>query len=129
MTTAKIIADFVTLYEKNDQEITLVEMKKSLGEIFKIVSVGKKKSVKKVKGEEDGCSDKPKRAATPYNLFMKEQMEKLKDEGSSLSGKEKMQAIAELWKRAKAFSSSDEETAPADDEKETVASKKSNGKG
>lgn len=121
-TTTQIIADFVALYEGKDEEVSLTEMKKSLSEVYKAVSSGKKKSTKKTKGD-DEASDKPKRAATAYNLFMKEQMEKLKEEGSSLTGKEKMQKIAELWKQAKAFSSSDEEAVAADDEKEAVVAK------
>lgn len=126
-TTIQIITNFVALYEGKDDEVSLAEMKKSLTEVYKASSSGKKKTTKKTKGD-DGASDKPKRAATAYNLFMKEQIEKLKEEGSSLTGKEKMQKIAELWKQAKAFSSSDEEAVPADDEKDTVVAKSTGSK-
>ena len=106
-TTAKVVADFAALFDEKDEEVSLVEMKKMLSEVHKAASGLKKKSSKKGK-KESGKDEKPKRAPTAYNLFMKEQMEKLKQDGSSLSGKEKMQAIAELWKNAKA-SSSDEQ--------------------
>ena len=116
-TTTQVVADFAALFDGKDDEVSLTEMKKMLSEVHKAASGLKKKSSKKGK-KESGKDEKPKRAPTAYNLFMKEQMEKLKQDGSSLSGKEKMQAIAELWKKAKAFTSSDDEVHPADDEKE-----------
>lgn len=110
-TTAQIVADFAALFEGKDEEVSLTDMKKSLTEVFKATSSGKKKATKKTNGE-DGASDKPKRSPTKYNIFMKEQMQKLKEEGSSLTGPEKMAHIANLWKQEKASSSSDEEVVP-----------------
>jgi len=115
-TTAQVVADFAALFEGKDEEVSLAEMKKMLTEVHKASSSSKKVSKKGKK--EAGEVEKPKRPPTAYNLFMKEEMEKLKIEGSTLTGKEKMQKIAELWKNAKAFTSSEEEVLPADDEKE-----------
>ena len=109
-TTQKIVSDFKALFADNDTEISLAEMKVMLTDIYKASSSGKKtKSVKKDKSD---ATDKPKRQPTAYNLFMKEQMEKLKEDGSSLTGKEKMQKIAELWKEKKSTSSDEEVTVP-----------------
>ena len=120
-TTAQVVADFAALFEGKDEEISLTEMKKMLTEVHK-ASASSKKASKKVK-KEAGEVEKPKRPPTAYNLFMKEQMEKLKEEGSTLTGKEKMQKIAELWKDAK-VSSSDEEVAAPVDEKPKKSGKK-----
>ena len=106
-TTAQVVADFAALFEGKDEEVSLSEMKKMLTEVHK-ASASSKKPSKKVKKEEAGEAEKPKRPPTAYNIFMKEQMEILKEEGSTLTGKEKMQKIAELWKEKKT-SSSDEE--------------------
>lgn len=105
-TTQKIVADFKALFADNDTEISLAEMKVMLTDIYKAAGPSKKKSSKKEKSE---VADKPKREPTAYNLFMKEQMENLKAEGSTLTGKEKMQKIAELWKEKKTSSSEEEE--------------------
>ncbi len=122
-TTAKVVADFAALFEGKDEEVSLAEMKKMLTEVHKASASSSKKASKKVK-KEAGEVEKPKRPPTAYNLFMKEEMEKLKIEGSTLTGKEKMQKIAELWKNAKAFTSSEEEVLPADDEKPKKSGKK-----
>lgn len=111
-TTAQIVTDFATLFEGKDEEVSLIDMKKSLTEIFKAASSKKsKKATKKVKGE-DGA-DKPKRAPTAYNIFMKDHMKTLKDDGSTLTGPQKMAHIADLWKLEKAAScGSDDEVTP-----------------
>jgi len=106
-TTQKIVADFKALFNDNDTEISLKEMKEMLTDIYKTAGPSKKKSSKKEKAEV--AADKPKREPTAYNLFMKEQMEILKEEGSTLTGKEKMQKIAELWKEKKTSSPEKEE--------------------
>ena len=68
--------------------------KKNFLEAIKIVYSNKKQSKK-------SDSDKPKRAPTEYNLFMCSEMEKLKQENSKLTGKEKMEIIAKKWKEFK----------------------------
>ena len=127
-TTAKIVADFAALFEGKDEEISLGEMKKMLTEVHKASSALSKKKEKLPRGakKEAGNDDKPKRPPTAYNIFMGEQMEKLKDEGSTLSGKEKMQLIAKLWKDKKGASSDEEAPTPQVDEE--VAKPKKGGK-
>lgn len=117
-TTAQVVADFAALFEGKDEEVSITEMKKMLGEVYKVVT-SSKKPLKKAR-KEIGEVEKPKKAPSAYNIFMKAQMEKLKREGSTLSGKEKMQLIAALWKDAKVFVSEDdivpeEEIAPIDE--------------
>ena len=111
-TTAQIVSDFAALFEGKDEEVSLIDMKKSLTEIFKAASsIKSKKATKKVKGENG--ADKPKRAPTAYNIFMKDHMKALKDDGSALTGPQKMAHIADLWKLEKAASSgSDDEVIP-----------------
>ena len=68
--------------------------------------------------------DKIKRPPTAYNIFMKEQMAKLKEEETKenkMTGKEKMSHIASLWK-AKKESDSDGDK---EEEKEDKKKKKS----
>ena len=105
-TTAQVVADFAALFEGKDEEVSITEMKKMLGEVYKVVTASKKPSKKAKKNIEE--VEKPKKAPSAYNVFMKTQMEKLKSKGSTLSGKEKMQLIAALWKNAKVFVSEDE---------------------
>jgi len=107
MTTQEVIANFTTLFEGKEEEVSLSEMKKMLTEVHKATTSGKAKKEKKAK--KDVGEEKPKRAATPYNLFMQKKMAEFKEEGSSLTGKEKMTEIAKLWKEMKGFVSSDEE--------------------
>ena len=69
--------------------------KKDFIEAIKTVYSSKKQTKK------NDNPDKPKRAPTEYNLFMCAEMEKLKNEGIQLNGKEKMELIAKKWKEHK----------------------------
>lgn len=69
--------------------------KKDFIEAIKTVYSSKKQTKK------NDNPDKPKRAPTEYNLFMCAEMEKLKNEGIKLNGKEKMELIAKKWKEHK----------------------------
>jgi hypothetical protein len=69
--------------------------------------------------------DKKKREPTAYNLFMKEQMAKLKEEETKenkMTGKEKMSHIASLWKAKK------ESDSEGENEKDNKSKKKSESK-
>jgi hypothetical protein len=107
MTTKEVVEAFAALFEGKEEEVSLAELKKMLTEVHKATTSGKKekntKKEKKGNGEE-----KPKRAPTAYNLFMQKKMAEFKEEGSTLSGKEKMAEIAKMWKEDKGTSSSDE---------------------
>ena len=64
----------------------------------------KKEEEDEGKEEKEEKEDKKKREPTAYNIFMKEQMAKLKEEETDenkMSGKEKMSHIAVLWKQKK----------------------------
>ena len=84
---ATLITDFLNSASDN------ISKKELIKEITKIYDDMKK--------PEEEKKEKKKREPTAYNIFMKEQMAKLKDEGSELSGKEKMSHIAGLWKAQK----------------------------
>ena len=81
---ATLITDFLNSASDN------ISKKELIKEITKIYDDMKKPEKEK--------KEKKKREPNAYNIFMKEQMAKLKDEGSKLSGKEKMSHIAGLWK-------------------------------
>ena len=76
----------------------------------------------------DKKEDKKKREPTAYNLFMKEQMAKLKEEETNenkMTGKEKMSHIASLWKAKKESDSEGEKEEDKEEEKEDKKKKKS----
>ena len=110
MTTKEVVEAFAALFEGKEEEVSLAELKKMLTEVHKATTSGKKeKKTKKEKKEKKGNGEeKPKRAPTAYNLFMQKKMAEFKEEGSTLSGKEKMAEIAKMWKEDKGTSSSDE---------------------
>ena len=100
-TTKQIVATFAENYADVEEEVSLVELKKKLSELYKTISTGKKAKKTEKKVDEE-AEPKKKREPTAYNTFMKEQMEILKESGSELNGKEKMQHIAKLWAEKKA---------------------------
>jgi hypothetical protein len=75
----------------------------------------------------DKKEDKKKREPTAYNLFMKEQMAKLKEEETNenkMTGKEKMSHIASLWKAKKESDSEEEKEEDKDDKKKKKSKQK-----
>jgi len=95
-TTQKIVNDFVSYYTENNENVSLDDMKKKLTEIYKSNSNSKKN--KKSKNDDD-TTDKKKKEASPYNIFMKEQMHVMKD--TVPDAKERMKKVAELWSNQK----------------------------
>lgn len=97
--------------------------KKDLLEAIKIIysndNNDNKKESKKTKGREANVAPRGnktvKREPTEYNKFMRDEMKKLKDENSELSGKQKMELIAQKWKEQK---STKEESKEEKEEKE-----------
>jgi hypothetical protein len=85
--TKKIIDTFVSNVD-NTKEYSLEELKKLLTETYK----SSKKS-KKVGGE--------KRTPSKYNIFIKEQMLKIKEENPTKNNKEIMSVAASKWKEHK----------------------------
>jgi len=75
----------------------------------------------------DKKEDKKKREPTAYNLFMKEQMAKLKEEETKenkMTGKEKMSHIAILWKAKKESDSEGEKEEDKEEDNEDKEDKK-----
>jgi hypothetical protein len=95
-TTQKIVNDFVSYYTENNENVSLDDMKKKLTEIYKSNSNSKKN--KKSKNDGD-TTEKKKKEASPYNIFMKEQMHVMKD--TVPDAKERMKKVAELWSNQK----------------------------
>jgi len=98
--------------------------KKDFIEAIKTVYSSKKQTKK------NDNPDKPKRAPTEYNLFMCAEMEKLKNEGIQLNGKEKMELIAKKWKEHKGSKEEDkkEEEEIKEEEQEIKEVNKKEGK-
>jgi hypothetical protein len=118
------------------EELTEIPSKKEFVKIVsKIYSDIEKGKDAKVKKADDGV-EKKKRAPTPYNNFMKEQMAVLKakeeETGEKMTAKAKMEYIASLWSEKKAMDAAavkeEEEGSDADEKKEKKKEKKGKGK-
>jgi len=118
MDTDTITKAFSAFLSSQTEKIEKKEMLKVVNIVYADI---KKKSKKDVNDE------KPKRQPTAYNLFMREQMNVLKqnEEGKEkeecMTAKEKMQHIAKLWASKKEHLNSDDETVVV---KETTTKKK-----
>ena len=86
--TSKIINEFVSNVDTSRDNYTLDELKKLLTEAFK----GSKK--KKTAGE--------KKEPSPYNLFIKDEIQKIKQENPDVDRKQLMSLAAARWKDHKA---------------------------
>lgn len=107
----KRITDFIN---SKDEELSKKELKKAISDIYDALNKPEKKTRKSKKDTD--CSDekpeKKKRPPTAYNLFMREQMAKLKESESDdekMTAKAKMEFIANLWKQKKESDSEKEE--------------------
>ena len=90
ITTKKMLDTFVSNIDTS-KEYSLDDLKKILTDAYKSV-----KKAKKVKSE--GAE---KRQPSKYNLFVKEQMLKIKSENPTKDNKEIMSIAASLWKEHK----------------------------
>lgn len=117
LVTAEIINEFVEQIDV-EKEYALNELKQILSDVYK-TKTGKKKPLKavakedsdsdnedkpkkrgrpaKVRLDKDG-NEKPKRAPSAYNLFVKKRIEQLKTEQPETSAKELMKIAAGEWK-------------------------------
>jgi alpha-galactosidase/6-phospho-beta-glucosidase family protein len=90
------ISEYIT---SQTNEITKNELKKAVGDIFDELKKSKKKSGNKSKKNND---ETKKRPPSVYNMFIKTQMEILKNQTNNvMNGKQKMEYIANLWKQEK----------------------------
>ena len=101
--------------------LTQADMIKYLKEAYKEVDTGKK-TRKSPKKAEEGV-EKKKREPSAYNIFMKEKMAELKQNGETLTGKELMQKVAGMWNDHKNASSESEEDKKLSKEEEETAKK------
>lgn len=85
--TKKIVDTFLSKID-NEKKYTLSEFKKVITESFKEIKDAKKNSV-------------IKKNPTKYNLFIKEEIQKLRVEFPDLSNKELLKKGAERWKQKK----------------------------
>ena len=108
----------IAVFVEANPSIAKKDFLKMVGEHF---TEAKGDFKKKNKKKSSSDSDTPAKPLNAYQVFVKEQMVKLKEEGSSAIGKELMKEIGVLWKAHKAESASNSET-----ETETVVVSKSN---
>jgi hypothetical protein len=88
MTTKQIIDKFVSSVD--------LTASYSISDLVKLL----KESHKNAKTHTASGEVKPKKAPSAYNLFIKEQMAKLKDDGCNPT--ERMKRATEIWKEEKA---------------------------
>lgn len=88
MDNSELIARITAFIKSQTEEISKKDLTSTIGKIYDSLKKGK------VEGEVK------KRAPSPYNLFMKEEMAKLKD-NKDMSSTEKFKHIAELWNKKK----------------------------
>jgi hypothetical protein len=110
-TTTEIVNEFVQLID-TEKEYSLKELKEKLTEVYKTKTAKTaKKTAKKTeasssddeekpkkRGRPAKVSDKPKRAPSAYNKFVKERIEKLKTERPEVAAKDLMRVAASEWK-------------------------------
>jgi hypothetical protein len=113
---AELIKRITEYINSQDEELSKKELKKAIGEIYDAMTKPEKKARKSKKDKDSSDSEekveKKKRAPTAYNLFMREQMAKLKEsesEDDKMTAKAKMEYIASLWKDKKASESEGDE--------------------
>ena len=116
----KRITDFIN---SKDEELSKKELKKAISDIYDALNKPEKKTRKSKKDidSSDEKTEKKKRPPTAYNLFMREQMAKLKESESDddkMTAKAKMEFIANLWKQKKESESEKEEEEVKKDEEE-----------
>ena len=87
MDNSDLIARITAFIEAQTEEISKKDLTSAVGKIYD--------SLKKTKVE----GEVKKRAPSPYNIFMKEEMAKLKD--NKMSSTEKFKYVAVLWNQKK----------------------------
>jgi len=94
--TSKIITEFAeySLKKNEKSELNLDELLEILTEIYNkhIPSTKKEKKEKTVKKE---------KKLSDYNIFMREELAKLKEKNPSLNARTLMSEVAKLWKEKK----------------------------
>jgi len=105
---AKIIEKFSSVILNNDNtNLSLADMKKALGEVYKEVKNDKTDSTdsdedhsdKKRRRSSKKNADKPKKAPSAYNIFIKQKMQELKETDNSIPPKQLMQTASSYWSK------------------------------
>ena len=95
MSTEIVVSEFIALID-NEKEYSLVEIKKILGDVYKNAYKKEKKSKAK-KSSDDEENPKEKKPPSAYNIFVKENMNAVKEEYPDLTNQQRMSKIGELW--------------------------------
>jgi hypothetical protein len=90
--TTKILELFSAKLDNTKDDYTLDELKKLLTEAFKECKTKKKKV--------DGAE---KKAPSPYNIFIKEEIQRIKADKGNVDNKQLMSLAASRWKEHKAL--------------------------
>jgi hypothetical protein len=114
MANSELIQRITDFLSSSSEDISKKELTAEISKIYDELKKPEKKEKKEKKQKKEKKDDdeeekeekeeKKKREPTAYNIFMKEQMAKLKEEetdDNKMSGKEKMSHIAVLWKQKK----------------------------
>lgn len=98
---AKVIEKFSSSVLDNDSNLSLIEMKKILGEIYKDVKndTDDISSKKRRRSSKKNDSDKPKKPPSAYNIFIKEKMQELKETDASIPPKQLMKVASTYWNK------------------------------
>lgn len=85
--TSKILSDFISKIDNNKNDYTLDELKKLLTEAYK--------SSKKKKATSE------KKEPSKYNIFIKEEIQRIREENPNVDNKQLMSLAASKWKEHK----------------------------
>jgi hypothetical protein len=113
MANSELIQRITDFLSSSSEDISKKELTVAISKLYDEMKKPEKKE------------DKIKRPPTAYNIFMQEQMAKLKEEESKMTGKEKMSHIAKLWKAKKESDSEGEKDEDKEDKKAKKSKKKS----
>jgi len=89
MTTSKMIETFTQSVDTSKNDYTLDELKKLLSEAYKSSKSSKKKS------------SSEKKEPSKYNIFIKEEIAKIRQENPNVENKQLMSLAAARWKEHK----------------------------
>ena len=112
----------IVAFVQANPSISKKDFLKMVGDNFSEAKGDLKKKNKKASSSD---SDAPAKPLNAYQVFVKEQMTKLKEDGSSATGKELMKEIGVLWKAHKAENDSNSDPEPEVVGKSKKGSKKS----
>lgn len=101
---SKIIDKFSTIILEDDTHYTVSEMKKILGEVYKEIKNEKSDTESDGEGEKKSKrskknTDKPKKAPSAYNIFIRQKILELKESDNFIPPKELMKVASTYWSK------------------------------